>query len=147
MGLAPARSRALGEAPGAGLASGAASARTDEIHRRGVDLRRVPLVAILVFPLAGLDAAFDLHRPALREILMAQLAYASPSDDAVPLGALDPFAVLVVPGLACRQCEIADGLAVLGLSKFRIPAEVADENGFVDACHAERSIGTGWMWG
>jgi hypothetical protein len=60
----------------------------------------------------------------------------------MPLGPIDPLSFIVVPGLAGREREVADGLAVLRLPQFRIPAEVADENGFVDACHAERSIGT-----
>ena len=114
----------------------------DEVHRRRIDLGRVPLVAVLVFPFTRLDPALDVDGAALREVLMAEFANTSPGDDPVPFRSLDPLSVLVVPGLAGRQREIADGLAVLRLSKFGIPAEVADENGFGDACHAERSIGT-----
>ena len=121
-------------APAASTAA-AVLARADELHGLGVDLGRVPLVAVLVLPLAGLDAAFDVDGSALRQVLVAHLGGAAPDDDAMPLRAFLTFAALVRPVLARGEREVDDGLTVRGLAQLGVTSEVADEDGFVDTCH------------
>ena len=116
-------------------------ARADEVDSAGVDLGRVPLGAVFIFPLAGLNAAFDINGAALREVLVTHLGGLSPDDDAVPFGSLLALAALVVPGLAGRQGEVYDGLAVRSRTELRIATEVTDENCFIDTCHGGAPAG------
>jgi len=56
----------------------------------------------------------------------------SPNHNFVPLGALLAFAVAVFVGFVGGDGEIGDGLTAGGEAGFRVAAETADEDDFVD---------------
>jgi hypothetical protein len=116
-------------------AATAATARSDEVHGVGVDLGRVSLVSVFVFPLPGLNSTFDVDSPSLREILIAHLGSPAPDDDAMPLCAFDAFTAFVGPCLARREREVDDGLAIRRCSQLGVTAEIAYKDGFIDTCH------------
>src|SRR5690242_13233376 len=70
-----------------------------------VDVGRVPLAAVLVFPLAVLDAPFDADRPALGEDLVQRFGALPPDHDVVPLGPRLTLAGLGHVGLGRREPE------------------------------------------
>src|SRR5688500_3189604 len=72
----------------AGALARAAAPAAEELHGLGDDLGRVALLPFLVRPLARLQAALDVDRAALVQVLPAVLRGAAPGDDAVPLGPL-----------------------------------------------------------
>src|SRR5688500_16805593 len=57
----------------AAFAGARASLATQELHGLRVNFGRVFLHAGLVFPLTGLEAAFEINLAALREVLVAEL--------------------------------------------------------------------------
>ena len=71
---------------------------------------------------------------ALLEILLGYLCQILIEDHhAMPFGALLAFTRLLVPPVfAGRQLKMNDGPTILGTADFRIGAEVADQNDFVD---------------
>jgi len=55
-------------------------------------------------------------------------------DDPVPLGLFLALAGrLVLPGIGCRDAQISDRPSILGATDFRIGAQIADQDHFVDA--------------
>src|SRR4029079_2813593 len=58
---------------GAGRRVGAVTAAAEHLHVRGDDLGGGALLALLVLPLPGLDAALEVDLPALHEVLPADL--------------------------------------------------------------------------
>ena len=95
----PAAARELGVAAAATLARAA-----DQLHAVGDDLGRVLLDAVLVGVLARLQAALDVDRAALLQVLAGDLRLASEEHDAMPLGALLLLAALVLPLLGWWRC-------------------------------------------
>src|SRR5438105_14220576 len=73
------------------LARGLA-ATAEELHRVGDDLDRLPLGAVLRFPLAPLEPAVDRDRATLREVLRAVLALVAPDGDVEVVRLLGPLA-------------------------------------------------------
>jgi hypothetical protein len=80
-------------APAAAAATAAAAEQLDTV---GDDLRRVPLLPVLVVPRPRLDAAFDVDLLALLQVILQRLGLLAQQDDAMPLGLLDPVAGLAV---------------------------------------------------
>ena len=58
----------------------------------GDELGGVALLAVLVLPLAGLDAALDVDLGALAQVFRGALGLLAPGDDAEPLGLFLPLA-------------------------------------------------------
>src|SRR6185437_12025167 len=79
-------------------------------RRDGVrdELRRVPLLAALILPLAGLEPAFHVHLAALAQVLGGALGKRAPGDHPEPLGLLLPVAVLVLVVAVDRDGELGD---------------------------------------
>src|SRR5882672_7226426 len=113
---------------GCGCAFGAAAEHAKVV---GDNFEAGALLAFLVLPFAGLDAAFDEDERALLEILLRDLRLLAPDDDFVPLGALLLFAVAVFVGFVRGYGEIGDGLAAAGVARFGIASQTANENNFV----------------
>ncbi len=65
----------------------------------GHNLKAGALLAFLVLPFAGLDAALDEHQRTLLQILLRDFGLLAPDDNFVPLGALLALAVAVLVGL------------------------------------------------
>jgi len=95
----------------------------------------VALLAGIVGPFARLERALDIDLRALLQILLDDLDELLVEDhDAVPLGALLALtAPFVAPALRGGDGQIRDAHAVLSGADLRIPAEIADENYFIDA--------------
>src|SRR5262245_6285999 len=116
----------------------AASAATTAAEQRDpvrLDFCRIPLVAVLVIPLARLQATFDVDLLALRQVLLQALRLLAPQDDAVPLGFFLALSALVVPHLGRRKVQRRHGSATRRVAELRIAAKIADEDYFVHASH------------
>src|SRR6266568_1221578 len=98
-------------------------------------LGRVFLDPRLVGPFARLQCALDIDLRALLEILLRYVdEVLIEDDDPVPLRTLLALAgILVAPALRGGERQIGNAGAVLSRANFRIAAEIADENDFVDA--------------
>src|SRR2546423_89787 len=110
----------------------AAVAGAQELDRVGNDIDRLPLVPLLVLPLAPVEAAVDGHRTALREVLGAVLALRAPDRDVEVVGLLDPVARRVLAARVGSDPEAADGRAALRRAQLGIAREVAREDDPVD---------------
>lgn len=111
-------------------------ARTEHLHVVAANFGGVALLAILIGPLAGAQAAFDIDLRALLQILAANLGQLAESRDTDPLGHFLAFAgLLVLPVLRAGNAEIADCLAAGGVACFRIAPQIADADPFVYRCH------------
>ena len=98
----------------------------------GDQLRGVPLLAVLVFPLAGLDAALDVDLGALAQVLRGELRLLAPGDDAEPLGLFLPLALLVLVVAVDGDRELGDRLTAGRVAHLRIAAQVADDHALVE---------------
>src|SRR5664279_3180538 len=131
--------RAAGTEVIAAVGAGAAAAGIEHGELRIEALQhhfgRVAVVAVLVLPFARLQRAFQINLRALLEILLDDLAQALiEDDDPVPLGFFLALAGgLVAPAFRGGDAEIGDRPAVLSAANFRIFAEIADQDHFVDA--------------
>ena len=99
------------------------------------DIGRIAVVAGLVLPLAGLQLALEIDLAALAQIFFGDAGEALVIDrDIVPLGLFLALAgLLVLPAFRCRDAEIADLAAVRKGADFRILAQIAYDDDFVDA--------------
>src|SRR5664279_2148846 len=121
-----------------------AFAATEHLHVAGDDLGRVLLDAILVLPLAGFQAPFDVDRAALLQIFAGDLGKLVVEDDTVPFRLFRFVAgLLVLPAARCRDADVADGAAVGRVANLGVAAEVADDDDFVDRCHGMAPV-FGW---
>src|SRR6266481_4255358 len=111
-----------------GSAFGAAAQHAEIV---GDNFKAGALLAFLILPFAGLNAAFDKDQRTFLEILLGDFGLLAPYDDFVPLGALLALAVLVFVGLIRGDREICDGLTAAGVAGFGIAAQTADENDFI----------------
>ena len=85
-------------------------------------------------PFARAQTAFDIHLRALAQIFTRDLGEPVEEHHAVPLGALLGLtAGFVLPGLRGRHGDIRDRAAGWHVFGFRIVAQVANQNDFVDA--------------
>jgi hypothetical protein len=100
--------RAGGEAVAAAVAGVVARAR-EELDRVGDDVDALAVVAVLVLPLAPLEAAVDRDRAALGEVAGAVLALRAPDGDVEVVGLVDPLAGRVVlAARVARDAQLAD---------------------------------------
>lgn len=114
----------------------AAAAAVQHLDVVGDDFGGVALLAALVGPFAGLQAAFDVEFAAFARVLANDFGGAAVGDDAVPFGFFAFFAgVFVVPGLTGGDGDVGHRFAVGHVAHVRVVAQVADEYDFVDACH------------
>ena len=71
-----------------------AFAAAEQLHLLGDDLGGVVVLAFLVLPLAGLQAALDVHRAALLQVFTGDLGQAVVEHHAVPFGLFLLFAAV-----------------------------------------------------
>src|SRR5688572_17558610 len=84
-----------------------AALAVEHLHFIGHDLGAVAVLAFLVLPLAGSDAALDVHLGTLAQILARHFRQASEQRHPVPFRALLPFvALLVLEGLRGRHADV-----------------------------------------
>src|SRR5580704_806019 len=126
-----------GAAAGALTASPTFAASTEQDHGGCHDLGHVLfLIGLLVIPAAGLQAAFDVDLVALLEIFPGDFGHALPEHDVVPLGAFLPLPTFVLVGLVGSQRNLRYCGALRRVLDFRVFAQIANEDDFVDAlCH------------
>src|SRR5204862_8116246 len=74
-----------------------AAAAAEQCDAVGLDLGRIPLVAVLVVPLPRLQPALDVDLLAVGEIFLQALRLLAPQNDAVPFGFFLALPALVVP--------------------------------------------------
>ena len=104
------------------------------IHRLG--FRRVALLAILVGPFAGTDAALDINLRAFFQILTTDLGQLAEEGNAVPLGQFLLLAGrLVLPVFTGRDRDVAHRFAARRVTNFRVLAQIADDDCLVNRCH------------
>src|SRR5690606_34425085 len=119
-----------------------AAAAVEHLHVVGDDLGGVALHAVL-FPAAGLQAAFNVDLRALPDVFGNNLGEALVEHHAVPLGALLLLAgVLVLPGFAGGQGEVGDGAAIGHVAGFGILSHVPHQNYFVDTSASHSDLPT-----
>src|SRR6266852_7402379 len=114
-----------------GTCCGALRASTEHAKIVGDNFKAGALLAFLVLPFAGLDAAFDKNQRTFFQILLGDFGLFAPDDDLVPLGALLALAVAIFVGFVGGDGKIGDGLAASGVARLGIAAQAADENDFI----------------
>src|SRR5450759_5529863 len=105
----------------------ALSATREHLHGRGHDLSLPMALAPVVFPLAGLQPAFDGHLLALAKVLAADLREAVPDHDVVVFGPLLAVAAVFVGG----HCERRDVRSAGQRPEFRIASQPAGQKDLV----------------
>ena len=114
-------------------ATATAVTATEELHVVSDHFGGIDVLAFLVLPLAGLQAALDIDWAAFFQVLAGDLGQAVVEHHPVPFGFLDLVAaVLVFPVARGGDGDVADGIAVGGVAHFGVAPQVADEDDFVD---------------
>src|SRR5690606_6137870 len=112
------------------------AAAAEHLHLVGDDLGEVLLHPVLAGVLVVADLAFHVDLRALAQVFAGDLAELAEEGHAVPLRVLLGVAVAVLADAGGRQADLGDGHATLGVLGFRVVAEIADQDGLVDAaCH------------
>src|SRR5690606_6115662 len=89
-----------------------ARATAEHLHLARDDLGRVPVLAVLVLPLARAQRSLDVDLRAFAQVLARDLAELVEQHDRVPLGALLLIASLaILPLLARREANVRDRFA------------------------------------
>ncbi|EGF31865.1 hypothetical protein IMCC9480_3290 [Oxalobacteraceae bacterium IMCC9480] len=89
-----------------------------------------------------MQLAFDVDLRAFFQVLAGDLGELAIERDAVPFGEFFFLAaILVFPAFGGGYRDVSDGVAVGHVAGFRIAAEVADDDDFIDRCHG----GFSWM--
>lgn len=109
------------------------TAAAQHLHFIGDDVGGVLLHAVLAGVLVVAQAAFDVDRAALAQVLAGDLAELAEEHHAVPFGALLLVAILVLADAGGGQADAGDRHAALGVLHVRVVAEIADQDDFVDA--------------
>src|SRR6185503_780709 len=91
--------------------------------------------AVLVLPLARLQAPLDVDLRALLEVLARDLGELAEEGDPVPFRLLLLLPRLVLPLLRGRDGDVGDRAAVGHVARLGIAPEVADEDDLDDRCH------------
>src|SRR5699024_1590169 len=116
----------------------ATAAGIQHLHLIADDFGSVAILTVLALPFAGLQTPLYIHLAALAQIFAGDFRQPREEHHAVPLRALLHFtALLVAPGIRGRDPDISHGRAACSEARFRIRAEIADDDDFVDAarCH------------
>src|SRR6185437_6393374 len=134
--------RHAGRRPAASARSRAAAAPAAEhLHLVANDLGGIALVALLVLPLAGAQAALNIDLRAFFQVFAGDLRQPAEEGHAVPLGALLLLAALLVaPALGGGDAKVRHAAARRHGARFRIRAQVADEDDFVDSARHECAL-------
>src|SRR5690606_11989668 len=111
----------------------AVTASAEHLHLVGDDVGVVALLAVVAGVLAVADPALDVHLRTLAQVLGRDLAELAEEGHAVPLGLFLGVAVAVLANTGGGQADLGHGHAALRVLRFRVVAQVADENCFVDA--------------
>src|SRR5665213_761038 len=107
------------------------------------NLGHVLLLAVFVFPAARLQPSFDIDLLTLKKIVGN--VFGSPENNVVPVRLFLPFPrLLIFPAPVGRQTERRAGGAPGGELGFRILAEAAEQDDFVDGarCHITLNFNT-----
>ncbi|SPS02633.1 membrane hypothetical protein [Cupriavidus taiwanensis] len=114
----------------------AALARTQHLHLVGNDLSGVLVLAGLILPFAGADAAFDIDRRALAQVLGCDLGHLAEHRYTMPLGGFLHLAgLLVLVAVGGGNANVGDRIAAGHISGFRVCTQVAHEDDLVYGCH------------
>lgn len=103
----------------------------EHFHLIGNDVVSGALDAVFALVFAALDTAFQVHLAAFTQVLTGDFGEFAVHGDVVPFGTFYALAVAVVPRLAGGNAEVTDGLAVGHIADFRVAAEAADEDNFI----------------
>lgn len=106
-------------------------AAAEHFHFVGDDVVSGALDAVFALVFTALDTAFKIHLAAFTQVLTGDLGEFAVHGDVVPFGTFYALAVAVVPRFAGGNAEITDGLAVGHIADFRVAAEAADEDNFI----------------
>ena len=109
------------------------AAAAQHLHFIGDDISGVLLHAVLAGVLVVTQAAFDVDRAALAQVLAGNLAELAEEHHTVPFGAFLLVAILVLADAGGGQADAGDRHAALGVLHVRVVAEVADQDDLVDA--------------
>ena len=116
---------------------GVAVRTVEQLHDIRYNFSGVPLLALLVFPRTGLDLSFDVHLRSFAQVLFGSFGHAAPNDDVVP-----PVWVVLRNCGPCRFPRLPLGMSKRphrrGVAHFRVFAQIAHEDCFVDSCHASK---------
>src|SRR3954452_5952543 len=113
-------------------ARGGVVAAAEELHAVGDDVHALALVALLVLPLAPLEAAVDRDGAALGEVPGAVVALRAPDGDVEVVGLVDPLTGLVLAARVAGDAELADRGAAREGAKLGVRGEVACQHHSVD---------------
>src|ERR1700693_3071177 len=102
--------RARNTHAGASSRCGTVTATAKHAEVTGHNLKAGALLAFLVLPFAGLNAAFDEDQRTLFEVLLGNFGLLAPHDNLVPLGAFLAFTVFILVGFVRGYREIGYGL-------------------------------------
>jgi len=108
-----------------------AATTAQELHAIRHDLRGIAVLALFVLPLAGTDSSLDINRRAFLEVFAGNFRELAEKSDPVPLGMLLLLAALVLPDLSGCNTDVGHGVATRQVARFRIRAQVADQDYFV----------------
>lgn len=103
----------------------------EHFHLIGNDVVSGALDAVFALVFAALDTAFQVHLAAFTQVLTGNLGEFAVHGDVVPFGTFYALAVAVVPRFAGGNAKVTDGLAVGHIADFRVAAETADEDNFI----------------
>ena len=118
----------------AALARAAAQERELAAEARHHDIGRVPLLAALVGPLAGLQRALEVVRAALAQVALGDAGQVLIEDHHPPLGPLARLARrAVLPALAGGDRKMHDLQVALRVAHLGVAAEMAHLDHLVDA--------------
>src|SRR3954465_14097142 len=114
-------------------AAGVVARAGEELDRVGDDVDPLAVVALLVLPLAPLEAPVDRHGAALREVAGAVLALRAPDGDVEVVGLVDPLARRVVlAARVARDAQLADRRAARERAELGVCGQVAGDDHPVD---------------
>src|SRR5262245_34665609 len=107
-------------------------APAEHLHFVRDDFGCIALLSLLILPLTRAQRAFDVDLAALLQVFAGDLGEPSEERDTVPLGTFLFFATLVLPGVGGGNTDVRNRTAFGHIPHFRVAAEVADQDHFVD---------------
>lgn len=93
------------------------------------------LLAVLRFPITGLQASFHVYAATFCEVLRADFCELAPGDDVVKLRSFLALAGGVCPYGRCCDTEVRDSLPGTRGTRFRVFGHVANDHGAVETHH------------
>ena len=112
-----------------------------ELHALGADFRCVAVVAVLIRPLTGPQAAFDVDGAAFMEVVLRDFGQAVEKHDAMPFGFGNRLAVAIAVAARRRQAEGGDGKVGLArITNLGVLTEIAQKDDLIDRSHDLKSL-------